>query len=431
MPIVEYRDAPQNQHVLASTGTRYHLDIDTGHLFDDKGNTVAKWERRDNENTALLADYAFETASQVSCYAMSTAISPEDPSFGKERAQLMSQQYGHQLAMEDRHLLDLAVSDVHVPAALSNYAAGYRNAPPMADIVSPPLPVDKQSNVYFTYDKNDAFQRAYPATGAPSAQTYEIAPRLANATYNTIERALGGRVSVQVEANADAPLNIMRATIKRVMNAMILEREFRTQSLLRTSGNWNSAQVATILAANKWNGGPGSDPLGDIHGREEASFSPGLTGMLMSEQVYHDWVRNPAVRAYYGFKSDLPAVPDPNQFQPILKIPPIFVSKMKYINSSGNLVYVWGGDVVLFRQPDQMPPTTQDDVATSLTFRWNAQDLLSVGIKDGTASGGFIVRQFFDYTQGTLGVNRLVVVHHDAEVMTGKFAGGLLINAHQ
>lgn len=428
---IPYNEAPENQHVLVDrTHPSYLLDPDTGHLCDAKGNPIGKWERRDDDNTALLADFAFKMASEIGCYAMSRAITPEEPGYGKERAQLMAQRYASQFGGRSQ-LLDLAVSDVHIPAALSNYAAGYRNAPPMADVVAPVLPVDKQSNNYFTYQKEDAFQRAYPTIGAPGAGVPEIPPRLGNAQYATIERALGGRVAPQVEANADAPLSIMRATVKRVMNAMILEREFRVQSLLRTTGNWNAAQVSTIPAGNKWNGGASSDPLADIHGREEASFSPGLTGMLMSEQVYHDWVRNPAVRSYYGYKSDLPAVPDPNQFQPILKIPPIFVSKMKYINSSGNLVYVWGGDVVLFRQPDEMPPITQDDVATALTFRWNAADLLSAGIKDGTASGGFIIRQFYDFTQGSLGVNRIVVIHHDAEVMTSKFVGGLLVNAHQ
>lgn len=436
MPIVDYREAPQNEHQLASAGTLLKLDTDTGDVFDEKGNTVAKWEPRgDNEEQAqALSDYAYDVVARAGSLAMSTV----DPEYGKSLYRSYHQNVHRMTGRTDMsgggadvQLLDLGTSDVHLPAALGNYAAGYRNAPPMADMVAPPIPVDKLVNNYFTFAKEDAFQRAYPNTGAPGAAVYEIPPRLANAQYACIERALGGRVSPQVEANADAPLRILQATVKRVMNAMILEREFRVQSLSRTTANWNAAQVATLLAAFKWNGGASSDPIFDIHSRIEASFGPGLTGMLMSEKAHNAFVRNPAVRAYYAYKDGTPNIPTPEQSGPLLRLPPVFVSKMKYINSSGNLDYVWGGDVVLFRQPDEMPPTSQDDVATATTFRWNAAGFTGA-LKDVSAvTGGFVVRQFYEQYSGSMGFNRVVILHHDAEVMTSKFVGGLIVGAYQ
>ena len=322
-------------------------------------------------------------------------------------------------------LMDLGPADVHIASAMPNFASGYKNEPPIADLVCPVLLANKQVDDYWQFDKNDAFQRAAPIAGAGGGQVAEISPRLASAQYSTKERALGGYVSTQLEANADAPLRILQATTKRVMNALILEREMRVQSLLRTTGNWNSGNVVTLGAGFQWDGGASSDPVKDIQTRIENSFGA-VTGIVMSEQLWHAFVRNPAVRAYYSYKSDLAAVPTPQQMQSILQLPPIYVSKMKYINSSNALAYVWGGDCVLIRQPEEMPPTSQEDVATAYTFRWNVTNA-----KDGVANGGMVVRTFFSQHRGSLGGLQVVVVHHDAEVMTSTYVGGLIASAYQ
>jgi hypothetical protein len=41
------------------------------------------------------------------------------------------------------------------------------------------------------------------------------------------------------------------------------------------------------------------------------------------------------------------------------------------------------------------------------------------------------VRQFFLQDRGPAGGNKIVVAHWDAEVLTSKYIGGLLINAYQ
>src|SRR4051812_534442 len=56
--------------------------------------------------------------------------------------------------------MDLGVTDVHIDSALANYAAGYQSADKgmIADQVVPLLPVEKNSNKFYTWDKNDVFQ---------------------------------------------------------------------------------------------------------------------------------------------------------------------------------------------------------------------------------------------------------------------------------
>ena len=167
--------------------------------------------------------------------------------------------------------MDLGNADVHQAAATPGYAAGYRNEAPMADMFAPPLIRTKPSDKFYTFAKEDAFQRATPIVGATSAQVAEISPRLANATFNTIEYALGGFVGTQLEAAADAALRIRQATVTRVLNALMIEREIRVAALATTAANWDTTVVATLAAAAKWNGGVSSDPIADIHARAEAS----------------------------------------------------------------------------------------------------------------------------------------------------------------
>lgn len=406
-------------------GTDVMLDWRDGRVYDKKGNTLAKWEARDNDRDMEKNEVLAEHASRLMSNGGVAALRAHGMN---DAARDMAARYEMLFNDDDGDeaiLMDLGPADVHIPSAMPNFASGYKNAPPMADLACPVLLANKQVDDYWQFAKEDAFQRAAPMGGAGGAQVPEISPRLASDQYSTRERALGGYVSTQLEANADAPLRILQATTRRVMNALVLERELRVQNLLMTSGNWNSGNVVTLGAGFQWDGGASSDPVHDLQSRIEASWTP-VTGIFMSEQVWHDFVRNPAVRGYYAYKSDLAAVPTPQQMQAILDLPPIYVSKMKYINSSGNLAYVWGTGVALLTQPEQMPPMDQESVATAYTFRWNVQNP-----RDGVANGGLIVRQFYNQQRGSMGGLQVVVVHHDAEKFTSTYAGGLILAAHQ
>ncbi len=119
-------------------------------------------------------------------------------------------------------------------------------------------------------------------------------------------------------------------------------------------------------------------------------------------------------------------IPSQADLQATLRLPPFFVCEMRYIKSDGTLGFVWGEDAVLFRNPPEMPPTSQEDVATSYTFRWSKPST-----PDGTSSGGFIVRQYFLQDRGPQGGTKIVCVNYDAEKMTSKYIGNLLVNAYQ
>jgi hypothetical protein len=401
------------------------LDVNSGIVYDLKGNQIAKWAVTDQPYSGELADFAAAEAMGVLCNAVEAPVrfsGSHETDRDRARAIRMRGWDGNGDGLVK---MDLGAADVHLPAAIPNYAAGYRNEKPIADVVSPPFLVDKPSNKFFTFAKEDAFQRALPSIGATSAQVNEIAPRVANSTYSTIEYALGGFVGTQLEAAADAPLRIRQATMTRVLNALLIEREIRVANAVTTAATWDSTVVTTILAAAKWNGGASADPVNDLLTQMRASWGE-ITGIAMSRLVYDAFSTSAAVQKYFAYKDSAQARPNAAQMSAILQLPPIYVSDMQYIDTTGARSYIWGKNVALFRMPSQIPPTTQDDVASNLTFRWNGVDTV-----DGQAANGFIVREYFVQDRGSQGGNKVVLIQHDIEQQTSKFAGGLLVGAYQ
>lgn len=322
--------------------------------------------------------------------------------------------------------MDLGQSDVHIDAALANYAAGYKLAPGIADEVCPVIPVDKASNKFFTWDKDDVFQDAEDLIVGPGAVVKEISPRLSSATYTTTSYGIGSFVPTEVAANADAPLAPEMAAIRRCLNAVMLGRERRVASLLTTSGNWSGGSVTALGGTAKWNAGSASDPVRDLYTAIEASLTP-VRAIAMSERTWHDFVQNAAVQKYVAAKTMVQPIAsngEASNFSALLGLPPILIGTMKGKAPSG-YGYVWGSNVALLCN-DPSAPKDGQTIATAYTFRWTG-----AGSSDGNMMGGFLVRSYYDPSRGARGGKKIVVVHNDAEVMTSVYAGALITGAHQ
>jgi hypothetical protein len=410
----------------AAFPTATHLDFNNGYVFDSGGNQLAqmsvKNDTKDEKVHKMCADFIASEAMQLTGNAYRSGF---DNLASLSRVGTGSDR-GFNSGVEQRAAFaDLDPSAVHIQSGLPNFAGGYRNFKPIADMGAPPVVVNKQSDKYWIFSQNDAFQLVEPIAGAGGAQVPEVNPRLSNNPFSTIEYALGGFVPTQVEANADAPLKIRQATLKRVLIALLMRRELRVANLLSNSSNWNSNNVVTLASGFQWDGGASSDPIHDLHSRIEASLGD-ISGIIMAENLWHAFQRNPSVQKYITYKVGAAPIPGPEAMAGLLELPPIYVGRMKYFAPNGGaLTYMWGTSCILIRQPDQMPPTSQDDIATAYTFRWNA------AAAAGQASGGFVIREFFNQFRGSMGGSQLVALHHDAEVMTSGLVGGLIAGAYQ
>ncbi|WP_394849690.1 hypothetical protein LZC95_19835 [Pendulispora brunnea] len=398
--IVQLRD----EHDRA-TGRR--LELATGRVLDPNGSVVAEYEY---QNDVALSEYA---AFQYHQGLARTVRHPVRMRAADGNSMLVT--------------MDLAVTDVHQDAPLPNYAAGYRQEDGVADIACPVVLVPKPSDKYYTWNASNAFARVMPNVQSAGTGIPEVSPTLSLGSFTTIEYALASFVPTELEAAADAPLRPFQAAVNRVMAAMKIEREFRVASLMSNPANFVTPNVITLAPGAQWNGGPNSDPIGNLQTIIENSFAP-ITGIVMSRRLRNAFARNPQVQKYFSYKDSAAAIPSNQQLSAILDLPPIYTAEMKYAPPTGNPIYVWGPDVVLFHHPPANPPADGQDVSTAYTFRWTGANGV---ITDGQYVSGWMVRTYWDARRGARGGKSVVVVVQDAEVATSSLVGGVIKNAYQ
>ena len=321
------------------------------------------------------------------------------------------------------YTLGLAPTDVHIDSALATYCAGYNQGDvALADQICPAVPVPRMSDYFYTWDPKDAFEyvdRMEMAAGALNGVP-EISPRLSSTQFATKCFAIAGVVPVELQANADAPLNVQMKATSRAMNAHILRRELNVKTLLDTSSNWTGGYSQAVTA--KWNGGAGGDPIDDINAMIEAApVEPNY--LVMSRTTYRYFVKHPAVQKFI-VKGDLSSSllerpSSAGKLAALLELPTILVGKMKYRSAAATYSYIWGTSTIgIYQEPGV--PTDGERVTTCKNFRWTAADVSP----DGSSVGGYYVRRYFDPKRGPRGAWVVVVVVNEIPTMTSVLCGG-------
>lgn len=267
------------------------------------------------------------------------------------------------------------ISDVHIDAILTNISVAYMQKAEnmIADKVFPVVPVDKKSNKYFTYDKNDWF-RDEAQRRAPGTESAGGGYNLSTTTYSADVFAFHKDVDDQTLANADTPLNPLREAAEFVTSRLLLRREVQFISDFMTTGVW--ATDATGVSGSpttgefrQWNDYTNSDPIEDIEEAKEGILS--TTG----------YEANTLVLGYQSFRQ--------------LKNHPDVVDRYKYTTSSviteEMMARLFGVDRILVAK--SVKATNAEGVTPAYGFNFGKSAcLLHVAPNPGlmTPSAGYI-----------------------------------------
>ena len=152
-------------------------------------------------------------------------------------------------------------SAVHVNRPLTMLSVAYAQAQSafIADKVFPVVPVDKQSDLYYVYTKNDWFRDEAKPRGA-GTESAGGGYNLSTASYKCDVFAFHKDIPDQVRANEDVPLNSDRDATEFVTNRLLLRREIQWATDFFTTSVWGT----DLTPSNLWSDYAASDPIGDI-----------------------------------------------------------------------------------------------------------------------------------------------------------------------
>lgn len=145
------------------------------------------------------------------------------------------------------------VNEVHIDVALSNVALGYHPVGMIAEQIFPIIPVKKESDKYYEWNKGDAFRIPDNTQRADGTKSKRIGFSISTSTYSAEEYALNIQVTDRQVANADSVINLRSAKTRRLKDLLALDQEIRVATLLTTQGNWASTNRVQRSGTQQWN----------------------------------------------------------------------------------------------------------------------------------------------------------------------------------
>jgi hypothetical protein len=181
--------------------------------------------------------------------------------------------------------------DIHVNRPLSNMSIAYlqNEADYIATKVFPNIPVSKQSDRYFSYNKGDWFRtdakvRGISQESAGSGYEIDNTPN-----YFCNVQALHKDVDDQLRANQDDPINLDREATMFVTNGMALRRELDWAAKYFTTGVWTGSSTGTdIVPSTLWDASS-STPISDIRtqiGAMKKNTGKKANKLVLAEDVW-------------------------------------------------------------------------------------------------------------------------------------------------
>jgi hypothetical protein len=242
-------------------------------------------------------------------------------------------------------------SDVHVNAPLTNVSVAYIQSQEdfIADKVFPMVPVDKQTDLYWTYTKNDWF-RDEAKRRAPSTESAGGGYNLSTDSYSCEVYAFHKDISDQVRANADSMIDCDRDATMFVTQRLLIKRELSWATNCFTTSKWGkdylgvaSGEVAGT-SFRQWSDFSSSDPVNDI--KVGRMYIKSITGykpntLVLSEEVFETLKNHPDIVDRYKYTSD--KVITTGMLAKLFEVDRILISGAVYAtnNEGGTAAYSW------------------------------------------------------------------------------------------
>lgn len=240
---------------------------------------------------------------------------------------------------------------VKFDALLTNISVQFAAAPDgyLADMVLPPVPVQKESAAYWVYDKSR--MDTPDSKRAPRSEYNRVDWNVSTDTYLCEQYGLEGEIDDEERKNAAAPLDLDIDTTEIVTDMVLNNREMRVVNLVLATAN--VTQNTTLAGANQWSD-PASDPLGDVKTGRTTIYTgaPGYTpnSMVIGYLVFEGLKLHPDIKEVVKYTER--AIITRQILAAVFEVDELLVGKVTRRTSKEGATDafgdVWGKDALLF-----------------------------------------------------------------------------------
>jgi len=236
-----------------------------------------------------------------------------------------------------------SINSVHVDAILTNISIAYLQNQDnfIADKVFPVIPVDKKSDKFFTYTKNDWF-RDEAQRRAGGTESAGGGYGLSTGSYSADVFAFHKDVDDQTLANSDAPINPLREATEFVTRRLMLRKEIQWNTDFFAGSVWANdydgvSGSPTTNEVKQWSDYASSDPIDDIEDAKAGILS--TTGMepntlVLGYDVFRALKNHPDIVDRIKYTSAQTVTAD--MLAAMFDIPRVIISKaVKATNNEG------------------------------------------------------------------------------------------------
>jgi hypothetical protein len=280
----------------------------------------------------------------------------------------------------------LTPSQVHIDQPLTNLTLAYVQSQEdfIADKVFPLVGVDKQSDKYYIYDRENMNRKGDVKIAAPRTEPNRIGMSLSTDNYYADVRWLAMDFDEQTLANEDTALDTRSSGAETLVNRMMIDRENEFQSTYFVPGVWttdwdgNTNASASGTDIVHWDDYTNSTPIQDITllrrtvQLKSGGFKPNT--MVVGKAVRDKLVNNPDIldRLNGGATVSNTALVTNAKLAEIFEVENFYVMEAVQNDSVEGVAesnsFIGGDNVLLVHTPRSAGLMTP---AAGLTFAWN------------------------------------------------------------
>jgi len=280
----------------------------------------------------------------------------------------------------------LTPSSVHIDAPLTNLTLAYAQSQDafVAGKVFPVVGVDKQSDKYYIYSRQEMNRTGDVKKLAPRTEVERIGMSVSNDNYFADVYGLGMDFDEQTLANEDAALDIRAAGAQTLTMRMLVHREEQFVTNFFSDNIWTSKYtgVASTPSTNEviqWSDFTGSDPIINVTDAattmqlKSGGFRPNT--MVVGRQVHDALINHPDIlgRLDGGATVTNTALVTKAKLAEIFEVENYYVmDSVKNIAAEGaaeSNEFIGGKSALLTYTPSTAGLMTP---AAGLTFAWNS-----------------------------------------------------------